>query len=81
MSVIGKMRPVEAIPEMGGRIKENAEGGNSSIVNGIIVLVITSVLASCRRIKQDTKITVKVVVKFIRKVIHFQQTENGLSLE
>jgi hypothetical protein len=33
------------------------------------------------KFKQDTKIIVKVIVNFIRKGIHFQQTESGLPQE
>jgi hypothetical protein len=47
-----------------------------------MILRITLVLAfSRRRIQERHKDLVKVTVKFIRKGIHFQQTESMLSLE
>jgi hypothetical protein len=46
-----------------------------------MALKITSVLASGKRIQARRKDSVKVVVKFIRKGICFQQTESRLSPE
>jgi hypothetical protein len=51
------------------------------VVTGKMALKITLVLVSCRRIQVRHKDSVKVTVKFIRKGLHFQQIEGGLSLE
>jgi hypothetical protein len=52
-----------------------------SMLQEKMVLKITSVLASGRRIQARCKHSVKVTEKFIRKGIHFQQTESRLSPE
>jgi hypothetical protein len=55
--------------------------GSIQIVTGKMVLKITSVLVSGRRIQARRKDSVKVMVKFIRKGIRFQQTDSRSSLE
>jgi hypothetical protein len=46
-----------------------------------MVLKITSVLASSKRIQARYKDSVKVTANFIRKGIYFQQVGSGLSLQ
>jgi hypothetical protein len=46
-----------------------------------MALKINLFLASSRRIQARCKDEIKVIVKFLRKGLYFQQTESGLSLE
>jgi hypothetical protein len=50
-------------------------------VTGKMTLKVASIPVSSRRIQARSKDPVKVIVKFIRKGLHFQQTESELSRE
>jgi hypothetical protein len=67
--------------KVSGTICSGTDWNQDPPVTGNMVLKITQVLASSKRIQVSGKDSVKVTVKFIGKGLHFQQTESGFSLE
>jgi hypothetical protein len=67
--------------KVSGTICSGTDWNQDPPVTGNMVLKITQVLASSKRIQVRGKDSVKVTVKFIRKGLHFQQTESRFSLE